>query len=206
MHRFGSNSAMLLKEPTQPSGLSRPTQNPEHNTKRSKHSLVVITYFRATEWTKNNIKKQVPNTISVLFLASVITQWFTQTLNFSFIVNLEGWEETRFVWRPDLKCLFSSMTRSCGFFCSSRLNRCFCFPHGSDESLLFAVAHRSIIWLLFTRMPSYIAVSFKLQQKASLCTSRLPWIKWIFWPSINISQIPAEAFLFNLTVKTPFVP
>lgn len=60
MHRFGSNSAMLLKEPTQPSGLSRPTQNPEHNTKRSKHSLVVITYFRATEWTKNNIKKTSP--------------------------------------------------------------------------------------------------------------------------------------------------
>lgn len=74
-------------------------------------------------------------------------------------------------------------------------NRYFCFPHESDESLLF------------TQMPSYIAVPFKMQQKASGCTSRLPWMKWFFfWPSINISQIPAEAFFFNLTVKTPFVP
>lgn len=50
---LGPKTAIVLKEPTQPSGLLQPTQNPEHNTKYVEHRVVVRTYLKATEWTFN---------------------------------------------------------------------------------------------------------------------------------------------------------
>lgn len=91
------------------------------------------------------------------------------------------------------------------FFCSSRTD--------VSVSRMGVMSHFYSLWLIvvlsdFCLPECLLILQLPLKWNKRHLSAHPVFLGWnfFFWPSINISQIPAEAFFFNLTVKTPFVP